>query len=82
MLPHCLDLSQVIFDFDHQQLALQLYLSNHKTAVKFAAIKTLNKLAMNHAEVVATCNMDMEALITDSNRSIATLAITTLLKVF
>jgi coatomer protein complex subunit gamma len=29
---------------------------------------------------VTNCNIDMEALITDQNRSIATLAITTLLK--
>jgi hypothetical protein len=29
---------------------------------------------------VTNCNIDMEALISDSNRSIATLAITTLLK--
>ena len=35
---------------------------------------------MTHALVIAGCNIDMEALITDSNRSIATLAITTLLK--
>ena len=30
---------------------------------------------------VTTCNLDLENLITDVNRSIATLAITTLLKV-
>ena len=35
---------------------------------------------MMHPTVVAKCNDEMETLITDSNRSIATLAITTLLK--
>lgn len=35
---------------------------------------------MTHPAVVTACNMDLENLITDSNRSIATLAITTLLK--
>lgn len=37
---------------------------------------------MTHPASLKTCNLDMENLITDSNRSIATLAITTLLKVW
>lgn len=36
---------------------------------------------MKHPAAVTACNLDLENLITDSNRSIATLAITTLLKV-
>ena len=36
---------------------------------------------MNHPAAVTACNLDLENLITDVNRSIATLAITTLLKV-
>jgi hypothetical protein len=40
------------------------------------------KLLMYYPAVVKACNVDLETLITDSNRSIATLAITTLLKVF
>ena len=59
---------------------LQVYLSSPKTILKFAAIKTLNKLAMTNPAAVTACNLDMENLITDSNRSIATYAITTLLK--
>ena len=47
---------------------------------RFAAVRTLNKVAMTHPMAVTNCNIDMEALISDSNRSIATLAITTLLK--
>lgn len=35
---------------------------------------------MTHPAAVTACNLDLENLITDSNRSIATLAITTLLK--
>lgn len=35
---------------------------------------------MSHPSAITTCNMDLENLISDSNRSIATLAITTLLK--
>eukprot|EP01087_Luapelamoeba_hula_P006403 TRINITY_DN1648_c1_g2_i1.p1 TRINITY_DN1648_c1_g2~~TRINITY_DN1648_c1_g2_i1.p1 ORF type:complete len:876 (+),score=106.12 TRINITY_DN1648_c1_g2_i1:212-2839(+) len=60
--------------------ALQLFLSSPKPTLRFAAVRTLNKVAMTHPLHVATCNMDMENLIGDANRSIATLAITTLLK--
>lgn len=35
---------------------------------------------MTHPTAITTCNLDLETLISDSNRSIATLAITTLLK--
>ncbi|KAJ2403459.1 coatomer subunit gamma, partial [Coemansia sp. RSA 2530] len=60
--------------------ALQLFLSSPKAVVRFAAIRTLNVLARTHPEAVQPCNVDMEGLITDSNRSVATFAITTLLK--
>lgn len=59
---------------------LQLFLGSPKPTLRFAAIRTLNKIAMTHRIQVTSCNLDMENLITDSNRSIATLAITTLLK--
>lgn len=59
---------------------LQLFLSSPKAVLKFSAVKTLSKLAQTHPNAVASCNLDMENLITDSNRSIATYAITTLLK--
>lgn len=39
-------------------------------------------MATTQPLAVTTCNIDMESLISDPNRSIATLAITTLLKVF
>jgi len=38
------------------------------------------QVAMTHPLVVAKCNKELEALIGDSNRTVATLAITTLLK--
>ncbi|KAJ2735983.1 coatomer subunit gamma [Coemansia sp. BCRC 34962] len=60
--------------------ALQLFLSSPKAVVRFAAIRTLNALARTHPEAVQPCNVDMEGLITDGNRSVATFAITTLLK--
>ncbi|CCO28335.1 putative coatomer subunit gamma AltName: Full=Gamma-coat protein [Rhizoctonia solani AG-1 IB] len=59
---------------------LQLFLSSPKPVQKFAAIRTLSALAASYPAAVAACNLDMENLITDSNRSVATYAITTLLK--
>lgn len=60
---------------------LQLFLSSGKPVLRFAAVRTLNRVAMSHPNAVANAAIDMEALIGDSNRSIATLAITTLLKI-
>nr|XP_033343101.1 coatomer subunit gamma-like isoform X2 [Megalopta genalis] len=59
---------------------LQLFCGSPKPALRFAAVRTLNKVTMLHPAEVTACNLDLENLITDSNRSIATLAITTLLK--
>jgi len=59
---------------------LQLFLSSSKPVLRFAAVRTLNKVASTHPLAVTNCNIDMESLISDQNRSIATLAITTLLK--
>ncbi|KAK3920493.1 Coatomer subunit gamma-2 [Frankliniella fusca] len=59
---------------------LQLFCSTSKPPLRFAAVRTLNQVAMSHPSAVTACNLDLENLITDSNRSIATLAITTLLK--
>jgi len=59
---------------------LQLFLSSPKPATRYAAMRTLAMVANTQPRVVSKCNEDLEALIGDSNRSIATLAITTLLK--
>ena len=53
---------------------LQTFLSSPKSVSRYAAVWTLNKVSIDYPVEVATCN-------TDSNRSIATLEITTLLKV-
>lgn len=59
---------------------LQMFLSSPKASLRFAAVRTLNKVASTHPLSVTVCNPDMENLIGDVNRSIATLAITALLK--
>ncbi|XP_025417234.1 coatomer subunit gamma-2 [Sipha flava] len=59
---------------------LQLFCSSSKPTLRFAAVRTLNKVAIEHPSTVTACNLDLENLISDSNRSVATLAITTLLK--
>jgi len=59
---------------------LQHLLSSHKPVVRFAAMRCISKVALTMPMAVVKCNEDMEVLISDSNRSIATLAITTLLK--
>lgn len=43
-------------------------------------MRTLNRISVTYPQAVVSCNVDFEQLITDQNRSIATLAITTLLK--
>ncbi|ORZ41648.1 adaptin N terminal region-domain-containing protein [Catenaria anguillulae PL171] len=60
--------------------ALQQLLASPKPTLKFAALRTLNQLAQINPSLVSACNLDMESLVSDSNRSIATFAITTLLK--
>ncbi|CAN6290123.1 unnamed protein product [Urochloa humidicola] len=59
---------------------LQSFLISPKPVLRFAAVRTLNKVAMTRPLAVTNCNVDLESLMTDTNRSIVTLAITTLLK--
>lgn len=59
---------------------LQAYLGSPRAPSRFAAIRTLNRFAMVHPEAVAGCNAEFEVLIADPNRSIATYAVTALLK--
>ncbi|KDQ63194.1 hypothetical protein JAAARDRAFT_53417 [Jaapia argillacea MUCL 33604] len=59
---------------------LQIFLSSPKPTLKFAATRTLASLALTQPASVASCNLELENLISDSNRSVATYAITTLLK--
>ncbi|KAI9669546.1 MAG: coatomer subunit gamma [Caeruleum heppii] len=59
---------------------LQMFLSSPRAVTKFAAIRILHTFASFKPDAVRACNPDIEALISNSNRSIATFAITTLLK--
>ncbi len=59
---------------------LQLFLTSPRAVTKFAAIRILHHVASFKPQAVQTCNPDIETLISNSNRSIATFAITTLLK--
>ncbi|GAA5817605.1 hypothetical protein MFLAVUS_011153 [Mucor flavus] len=59
---------------------LQLFLSSPKPTLRFASIRILNSLALSKPTAVSPCNLDIENLVSDQNRSIATFAITTLLK--
>jgi coatomer protein complex subunit gamma len=59
---------------------LQLFLTSPRAVTKFAAIRILHNFASFKPQAVHSCNPDIELLISNSNRSIATFAITTLLK--
>ncbi|KAK9473129.1 adaptin N terminal region-domain-containing protein [Dipodascopsis tothii] len=59
---------------------LQHFLNSPRFVSRFSAIRILNRFAMIRPQNVNVCNIDIEALISDPNRSIATYAITTLLK--
>ncbi|KAK8801120.1 hypothetical protein WA158_001891 [Blastocystis sp. Blastoise] len=59
---------------------LQMGLSSCRPATRFASIRTLNQLSIDHPSILTGCNNDLETLLNDPNRAIATLAISTLLK--
>lgn len=59
---------------------LQLFLTSPRAVTKFSAIRILHSFASFKPDAVRQCNPDIEALISNTNRSIATFAITTLLK--
>lgn len=61
-------------------ITLQKLLSVPRTATRFAAVRLINKISMKHPEKILVVNLELEGLINDPNRSISTLAITTLLK--
>lgn len=59
---------------------LQLFLTSPRFIGLFTAIRILQNFATRHPQLINPLNPDIEALISDTNRSIATYAITTLLK--
>lgn len=79
----CLNPSKYASDIVFAINTLQLFLSSKNSIQKFAALRTLNAFLVaypNFSDLVGTCNSEIEALISDSNRNIAALAVTTLLK--
>mmetsp|Transcript_26834 Transcript_26834/g.58346 ORF Transcript_26834/g.58346 Transcript_26834/m.58346 type:complete len:935 (+) Transcript_26834:218-3022(+) len=68
------------WDVTHATTVLQIFLTSPKHVVRYGAIKTLNLLAQTRPSMAARCNSEMEVLLSDANRNIATLALTTLLK--
>ena len=67
-------------DLNPAIILLQQFLTSSKPATRFGSMKILATVSNTHPRLVAKCNEDLEALINDPNRFIATLAITTLLK--
>eukprot|EP00475_Leptophrys_vorax_P026253 TRINITY_DN3694_c0_g1_i1.p1 TRINITY_DN3694_c0_g1~~TRINITY_DN3694_c0_g1_i1.p1 ORF type:complete len:587 (-),score=156.72 TRINITY_DN3694_c0_g1_i1:1022-2782(-) len=59
---------------------LQEFLNSAVPAQRFGAVRTLNAIVSKYPMYVTPCRVDLELLMTDPNRNIATLAITTLLK--
>jgi coatomer protein complex subunit gamma len=59
---------------------LPLFLVSSKVTTKFAGIKTLNTNAIKHANYLVDSAGEFESLLTEPNRSLATMAISTLLK--
>lgn len=58
---------------------LQIFCGSSKATLRLAGARTLAKLTAKHPTAVAACAVDLENLISDPNRSVATLAVTTLL---
>ena len=61
---------------------LQMFLNSPKPVVRLATVRAIDRVAAQHPAALQffTNNVDLEALVADSNQSIATLAIATLLK--
>lgn len=51
-----------------------------KPVSKYSALRVMNKIASKQPALVSICHTELEGLITDMNRSVASLAISTLLK--
>ena len=51
-----------------------------KPVNKYAALRVMNRVASQQPKLVGICQTELEGLITDMNRSVASLAISTLLK--
>lgn len=61
--------------------ALQMILNSNISVAKFAAVRILNELANVSPNIVFKCQHELEPLLNDSNRIMATLVLTILLKI-
>ncbi|KAJ2954445.1 hypothetical protein O0L34_g2715 [Tuta absoluta] len=59
---------------------LQILCGSSKATQRLAGARSLAKLTAEHPAAVAACTVALEVLISDPNRSVATLAVTTLLE--
>lgn len=62
------------------QVLVQLATTSSKPVNKYAALRVMNRIATKQPSLVALCQSELENLITDMNRAVASLAISTLLK--
>lgn len=62
------------------QVLVQLAQNSGKPVYKFAALRVINKVAGKQPRLISMCQSELDTLITDPNRSVASLAISTLLK--
>ena len=62
-------------------LALGPFLGSHKSTIRYMCVSLLNKVSALHPAAVSPIASEIESLVTDPNRSISTLAITTMLKI-
>ncbi|KAJ1613519.1 coatomer SEC21 gamma subunit like (beta adaptin) [Cryptosporidium canis] len=60
---------------------LQMLLNSNTSVAKFAAVRILNELANVNPSIVFKCQHELEPLLNDSNRIMATLVLTILLKI-
>lgn len=67
-------------DIGNSITVLQMFLSSSKPTLRYAAVRTLSTLAATYPGPVSKCNEELEAAINDTNRTIGTLATTTLLR--
>jgi len=62
------------------QVLTQLAQNSGKPVYKFAALRVINRIASKQPRLVSLCQSELDTLITDPNRSVASMAISTLLK--
>ncbi|XP_068621778.1 coatomer subunit gamma-2-like [Battus philenor] len=73
------NLNRPVKDLAPAVSVLQLFCGSSKATLRLAGARTLASLTVKRPTAVAACTVDLENLISDPNRSVATLAVTTLL---